>query len=184
MNLHEKTWGIPGGLLAGLLLLLMAVLAGGAALRESVTIDEVAHIGAGVSYLQKLDLRMNPEHPPLPKVLAALPLICRGVRADYSHISWTNSEKFLPAFLGQWVFGDWLLERWNDPKSVLAWARLPMLLVTLALGCVVYLYARRLGGAWGGPVVRITDASWSAGIWPSGGRQCLINHTALRHSIP
>lgn len=39
-----------------ILLALMAVLAGGAALRESVTIDEVAHIGAGVSYLQKLDL--------------------------------------------------------------------------------------------------------------------------------
>jgi hypothetical protein len=100
--------------------------AGGAALRESVTIDEVAHIGAGVSYLQKLDLRMNPEHPPLPKVLAVLFVVCRGVRADYSHISWTASEKFLPAFLGQWVFGDWLLERWNDPKSVLAWARLRM----------------------------------------------------------
>jgi len=50
MNSHEKPWGIPGGLLAGLLLILMAVLAGGAALRESVTIDEVAHIGAGVSY--------------------------------------------------------------------------------------------------------------------------------------
>jgi Transposase IS116/IS110/IS902 family len=129
MNSHEtKLWGIPGGLLAGLLLVLMAVLAGGAALRESVTIDEVAHIGAGVSYLQKLDLRMNPEHPPLPKVLAALPLVCRGVRADYSHISWTTSEKFLPAFLGQWVFGDWLLERWRDlfaeSKEHKAWKRL------------------------------------------------------------
>ena len=55
-----------------MLLILMAVLAGGAALRESVTVDEVAHIGAGVSYLQKLDLRFNEEHPPLPKVLAAL----------------------------------------------------------------------------------------------------------------
>jgi 4-amino-4-deoxy-L-arabinose transferase-like glycosyltransferase len=150
MNSHEKPSRIPGELLAGLLLVLMAVLAGGAALRESVTVDEVAHIGAGVSYLQKLDLRMNPEHPPLAKVLAALPLVCRGVRADYGHISWTASDKFLPAFLGQWVFGDWLLERWNDPKSVLAWARLPMLLLTLALGCAVYLYARRLGGEWGG----------------------------------
>jgi hypothetical protein len=102
MNSHKKSWGIPGGLLAGLLLVLMAVLAGGAALRESVTIDEVAHIGAGVSYLQKLDLRMNPEHPPLPKVLAALPRVSR-VRADYNHIS-GRLAKFLPAFLGQWVF--------------------------------------------------------------------------------
>ena len=75
----------PGNLVALLLLALMAVVAGGAALRESVTIDEVAHIGAGVSYLQKLDLRMNAEHPPLPKVLAALPLVFRGVHADYTH---------------------------------------------------------------------------------------------------
>jgi len=37
---------------SGLLLVLMALLAGGAARHESVTIDEVAHIGAGVSYLQ------------------------------------------------------------------------------------------------------------------------------------
>ena len=60
--------------LAALLLMLMAILAGGAALRESITVDEVAHIGAGVSYLQKLDLRLNQEHPPLAKVLAAVPL--------------------------------------------------------------------------------------------------------------
>jgi len=150
MSAHQKRLGILNRLLAGLLLILMVALAGGAALRESVTIDEVSHIGAGVSYLQKLDLRMNPEHPPLPKVLAALPLVLRGARADYSHISWTFSEKFFPAFFGQWVFGESLLERWNEPKTTLAWARLPMLLLTLALGCVVYVYAQRLGGPWAG----------------------------------
>src|SRR5260370_42318326 len=150
MNAVGKPWGISSGLWAGLLLALMATLAGGAALRESVTVDEVSHIGAGVSYLQKLDLRMNPEHPPLPKVLSALPLVLRGVRADYSHISWTFSEKFFQAFLGQWVFGEWLLEKWNEPKTVLAWARLPMLLLTLRLGWLLFIYARQLGGAWGG----------------------------------
>jgi hypothetical protein len=143
----SRTWDT---LVPILLLVLMAVLAGGAALRESVTIDEVAHIGAGVSYLQKLDLRMNAEHPPLPKVLAALPLVVRGVHADYTHLSWSFSEKFFPAYLGQWVFGEWLLEKWNEPKAVLIWARLPMLLLTLALGCVVYACGRRLGGTWGG----------------------------------
>ena len=150
MNSSEKTRSIFSTLLAALLLALMAALAGGAALRESVTVDEVSHIGAGVSYLQKLDLRMNPEHPPLPKVLAALPLVLHGVRADYSHVSWTFSEKFFPAFSGQWVFGEWLLEKWNEPKTVLAWARLPMLLLTIALGLVVFTCGRRLGGPWGG----------------------------------
>ena len=135
---------------AGVLLMFMAVLAGGAALRESVTVDEVAHIGAGVSYLQRLDLRLNEEHPPLPKVLAAIPLVLRGTHADYSHISWTVSEKFFPAYLGQWVFGEWLLTKWNNPVTVLAWARLPMLLLTLVLGWVVYECARSLGGNWAG----------------------------------
>jgi Dolichyl-phosphate-mannose-protein mannosyltransferase len=135
---------------AGVLLILMAVLAGGAALRESVTVDETAHIGAGLSYLQKLDLRFNEEHPPLPKVLAALPLVLRGTHADYSHISWTFSDALFPAFLGQWVFGEWLLTKWNDPVSTLAWARAPMLVVTLLLGWVLFVYARKLGGDWAG----------------------------------
>jgi 4-amino-4-deoxy-L-arabinose transferase-like glycosyltransferase len=135
---------------AALLLALMAVLSGGAALRESATVDEVSHIGAGVSYVQKLDLRMNVEHPPLPKVLAAIPLVLRGVHADYHHISWTTSETFFPAYLGQWVFGEWVLEKWNDPPTTLKWARLPMLLLTLGLGWAVFACARRLGGPWGG----------------------------------
>src|SRR3984893_8001525 len=146
----EDEHGTVFSVVAGLLLMFMAILAGGAALRESVTIDEVAHIGAGVSYLQKFDLRLNEEHPPLPKVLAALPLVLRGTHADYSHISWTVSEKFFPAYLGQWVFGEWLLTKWNNPVTVLAWARLLMLVLTLVLGWVLYSYARLLGGNWGG----------------------------------
>lgn len=136
---------------AGLLLLLMAALSGGAARRESVAIDEVAHIGAGLSYVQRLDLRLNEEHPPLAKVLTGISLMLRGTRADYSHISWTASRQFLPhAFLGEWIFGEWVLERWNDPVTTLTWARIPMLLLTLALGSVIYLCASRLGGPWAG----------------------------------
>jgi 4-amino-4-deoxy-L-arabinose transferase-like glycosyltransferase len=146
----KNAYGTLYSIVAGLLLMFMAILAGGSALRESVTIDEVAHIGAGVSYLQKLDLRLNEEHPPLPKVLAALPLVLGRAHADYSHISWTVSEKFFPAYAGQWVFGEWLLTKWNNPRTTLAWARLPMLLLTLVLGWVLYAYARRLGGNSGG----------------------------------
>jgi len=144
---------IPGAFFpvaAVLLLVFMGVLAGGAAWRESVTFDETAHIGAGVSYLQKFDLRLNEEHPPLAKVLAALPLVIRGTRADYSNASWSVSREFFPAYMGQWGFGERLLTRWNDPVSTLAWARLSMLLLTLALGWVIYACARRLGGDWAG----------------------------------
>jgi hypothetical protein len=147
-------------LTAAVLLVAMAILAGGAALRQSVTVDEVAHIGAGLSYLQKLDLRMNEEHPPLVKVWAAIPLVIRGSRADYSHISWTFSERnFFGAYLGQWVFGAWVLNHWNDPVSTLAWARFPMLIVTLALGWALFVVGRHLGGNWGGLLCLVVYAS-------------------------
>lgn len=136
-------------LAAVLLLALMALLAGGAARRESVTFDEIAHIAAGVSYLQKLDMRMNEEHPPLAKVVAALPLVLRGANADYSHFSWKFSNKMFNAYLGEWVFGHWFLMRWNDPYSTLAWARAFMLLMTLLLGLVLYVCGARLGSSWG-----------------------------------
>lgn len=142
----------PRIVLAGvvLLLALVALLAGGAARRESVTIDEVAHIGAGVSYLQKLDMRMNEEHPPLAKVLAAVPLVVRGVHADYSQVSWTFSLGLFKQLLGEWVFGHWLITRWNDPIATVFWARLSMLSLTLVLGIVLFAYGSRLGDPWGG----------------------------------
>ena len=132
------------------LLAVMCFLSGGAALRESATFDEVTHVGAGLSYLQRLDLRMNPEHPPLAKVIAALPLLARGTRADYNGPAWRLSDTFFQAFSCQWIFGDAVLGRWNDWRLTLLWARAPMLLLTLVLGWVIYRYATRFGGIAGG----------------------------------
>ncbi len=136
---------------AALLLAFIAVLAGGAVRRESITIDETAHTGAGVSYWQKLDLRMNEEHPPLSKLIATLPLALRGANADYTHASWTFSGNGpFNQYLGEWSFGYWFLMRWNDPCTVIWWARVPMLFMTLLLGYVIYALGTRLGGSWGG----------------------------------
>jgi len=136
---------------AALLLALLAALAGGAALRESVAIDELAHIGAGVSYWQKLDLRMNPEHPPLVKLLAAAPLVARGVRADYHGHIWTwSGQGPFNAFLAEWPFGASIITRWNDREATLRWARLPMLLLLVATGLVIYRFGERLADGWGG----------------------------------
>jgi hypothetical protein len=44
---------------------------------SSPTYDEVAHLPAGYSYLRWDDYRLNPQHPPLVKKLAALPLLWR-----------------------------------------------------------------------------------------------------------
>ncbi len=144
---------------AVLLLALMFLLSGGAALRESVTFDEVAHVAAGLSYWQRLDMRMNTEHPPMAKLLSALPLVLLRTHADYSHPSWTQSENFFPAWMGQWIFGEYVLSHWNEPARVLAWARFPMLLLTIALGWVIFAIGRRLGGPWGGLLALVAYAT-------------------------
>ena len=141
---------LAGVCAAVLLLTFMALLSFGAALRESPTFDEVAHIGAGLSYVQKLDLRMNPEHPPLAKALTGLALTLRGTTADYAGPAWTDSKEFMVAFLGEWSFGHWVISRWNNPQAVLMWARIPMMLLTLGMGWAIFLYARRLGGTVAG----------------------------------
>ena len=138
-------------LAAVFLLALLAVLAGGAAFRESVAFDEVAHIGAGISYWQKLDLRMNPEHPPLAKLLASALLAARGARADYGGPVWTwSGQRQANALLGEWLFGAAILTRWNGLDSTLRWARLPMLLLLLASGFAIYRCGERLADSWGG----------------------------------
>ncbi len=45
---------------------------------SAATSDEVAHLPAGYTYLRWHDYRLNPEHPPLIKKLAALPLLWRA----------------------------------------------------------------------------------------------------------
>ena len=43
-----------------------------------------------------------------------------------------------------------MISRWNNSETTLIWARFPMLLLTLALGWVIFAFATRLGGVWGG----------------------------------
>ncbi len=151
MELEHGRTPKPVTIAVVLLLMLMALLAGGAMRRESVTFDEVAHIAAGVTALQKLDLRLNEEHPPLAKAISAVPLVIRGTKIDYSSPAWIFSgQGFFKQFLGQWVVGHWLLVKWNDPYSTLFWARVPMLLMTLFMGWLLYWCGAKLASPLGG----------------------------------
>jgi len=62
----------------GLILAMLAIFAGRVLYQStqiSATYDEPAHLVAGYTYLRWGDYRLNPEHPPLVKKLAALPLL-------------------------------------------------------------------------------------------------------------
>src|SRR5262245_31514310 len=81
--------------LASFVLLVGGFIAFRAASCESITTDEIVHIPAGVSYLQQRDARMNPEHPPLLKVLAGLPPVVGGMHLDYSLPHWRDTTDAL-----------------------------------------------------------------------------------------
>ena len=106
---------------------------------ESPTKDEVAHLPAGYSYLKTWDFRMNLEQPPVPKLLAALPLLFLDPHLPVDHPSWEAPD--------YWAFGREFLFRANHrPDEMMFWGRLPLALLTGFFGLFVYRWARDLYG--------------------------------------
>ena len=60
---------------------------------EAQTFDEAVHLTAGYSYWKTGDFRLNQEHPPFAKRLAALPLLTMGLRFDTSSKNWTLPDQ-------------------------------------------------------------------------------------------
>lgn len=116
--------------------------------QDSQTADEAAHLGAGISYWQSGQFRMNPEHPPLMKLLAALPVITlTAVQTDERSTAWQSYN--------EWQFGADLV--YGTPPAtatsarwVLFLGRLPMILIWASLGLLVFWWAGRRGHPWAG----------------------------------
>ena len=81
--LRTAPWPLVGVLL---LTLFVQIVLGGRLL--SATFDETAHLPAGYAYLKTGDLRLNPQHPPLIKMLAAVPLLALGPEMDLDDPAW------------------------------------------------------------------------------------------------
>ena len=110
--------------------------------KESATMDELAHIPAGYGYLQYLDYRLNPEHPPLVKVISAIPLLFLGLDFPITHSSWSEDIN------GQWEVGNqFLYHSGNDADRLIFWARLGPTILTLLLSVFIFLWAKELLGA-------------------------------------
>jgi predicted membrane-bound dolichyl-phosphate-mannose-protein mannosyltransferase len=107
----------------------------------SATSDEVAHLPAGYTYWATRDFRMNPEHPPLAKLLAGLPLLALKPPLDTSWPEWKTAEEY--------SFGYGFLYT-NDADRLLFWGRLPMTLLSTAGAFIVFLWARGMFGSASG----------------------------------
>ncbi len=107
----------------------------------SLTMDELAHIPAGFSYLYKNDYRLNPEHPPLIKDLAAFPLMFLDLNFPENHPSWTEGVN------NQWWFGNqFIFKSQNDPDQIMFFARIPMIIVMVLFCLFIYFWAKKLVG--------------------------------------
>lgn len=109
-------------------------------LHESATFDEAPHLAAGYSYLKTGDFRMNAEHPPLAKMLSALPLVWLKPYLPLEHQSWDKADllKFAEVFL---------YENHVPADSLLLAARSATIACTLAFAMAVALWTRRYFGA-------------------------------------
>ena len=109
---------------------------------DSVIVDEVPHIGAGYSYLVKRDMRLNPEHPPLAKDLAAIPLLFLNLKQDAF-----NTKAWLTDINGQWEFGRALIfGSGNNADLITRAAKMPMLLFFIGSAWIIFVWTRNLYG--------------------------------------
>ncbi|NIP86982.1 MAG: hypothetical protein GTO03_16020, partial [Planctomycetales bacterium] len=108
------------------------------------TYDEVAHLAKGYAWWHLDDKRLMPEHPPLAQAWTALPLLDDGLEfPSLNQKAWHHSDVFA---IGKQLF----YRMGNDPDAMLTQARRMMILLSVALGAVVFWWSRRLFGTAGG----------------------------------
>jgi hypothetical protein len=141
----EEGSGAPnllGGraVVCALLLALMALQMLVVVRRKSITIDEYVLIPAGYYHLTEGDYRPVSEHPPVAKILAAAPLMFIDTNAPRLDGGPNEYEYFLGKFDEFWRANSSRLEYLSF------WARVPAIALTILLGVLVFVFARRYFG--------------------------------------
>jgi hypothetical protein len=112
------------------------------AVRTSATVDEPFHILAGHRHWQCGDFGINPEHPPLLKLLATAPLNFRKL----SDPPWECGSKFTPKFDGFSYGSTFVVD--NGMNNVLITARVAASLMSMLLALLMFLAAWEMFGRW------------------------------------
>lgn len=111
--------------------------------RDSATWDEGDHIYSGFRSLEHGDFGLNPEHPPLVKALAAVPLLPMRLNVPEPQ----NIYYVAAAFLGGKSL---LFESGNDAEAILARARIATGSLAVLLAILLFLAGREMFGIWAG----------------------------------
>lgn len=134
----RHTWTICG--VACLLLVLFLQLAFSVK-QESISWDEGDHLFTGYMMWKHDDFGLNPEHPPLVKLVAALPILHMQLRVPELE----HRQFKLEAFLDGRNF-----TAWNYSKGILFRARMAASVFTLLLALLIFCTAREMFGTAAG----------------------------------
>lgn len=134
-----------------LLLSVFAILAITSMWNDSANYDERIHLPAGYSYITQQDMRLNPEHPPLVKDLAALPLLFMKINFPYKSGGWntalTSSRLRTPSWQTDVQFGnDLLYYSGNDAQKMMRYGRIMIILIGILLGFYIFRFTQELWG--------------------------------------
>jgi len=112
---------------------------------ESQTTDEAVHISAGYTYLIKKDFRFNPEHPIMPKIFCAIPLIFIKPKIPPDNLFWDKSENYLyDSWRENRSFGEKMLyEYGNNPEQILFWTRIPTVIISTLFTTFLFLFLKK-----------------------------------------
>ena len=146
--------GRLASVLALALLSIHSILALSSARHQSPTFDELIHLSSGLSYWVTNDYRLHPENGNFPQRWAALPLRLSGAK-----FSDTDSQAYRTS--AQWVIARQVFYKLgNDPERIILAGRAMIVLLSVALGVLVFAWSRRLFGDAGG-LVSLTFYSFS-----------------------
>lgn len=129
-------------LISGALLLIMGVQMLVVIWRKSITVDEIVMIPSAYYHLVDGDFQLVNEHPPLSKILAAIPLLF--IQPVESPNDPTMSATSEDKFARQSAFWDNNGDRFG---RISFWTRVPMILLTIVTGVLVFIFARWLFGS-------------------------------------
>jgi len=141
-----RTWLMAhrAGLSCATLLLLLGVTLLSTLPAHTITTDETVHIPAGYAYWTRHDFAPNNEHPPLAKLWATLPWLVLNPPEPPVAPAETPAKRTVNTGRYFWQLN---VARMGE---LLFWARLPMVLLTLALGGLIFACGRRLFGTRAG----------------------------------
>ncbi|HXM48831.1 MAG TPA: glycosyltransferase family 39 protein [Pyrinomonadaceae bacterium] len=143
------------GLLAALVLQLSLSVS-----RDSPTWDEGDHIFAGYRSLTNKDFGLNPEHPPVVKMLAAAPLLSMPLKVPEVRNRFFMHEAFLDG--KEFLFA-------NDADAMMFRARMTASILTVLLALLVFLATREFFGT-GSAFIALTLIVFEPNLLAHGAR--------------